>query len=149
MDKSELKVIIWTGLVLSLFLASLLYASTRRSINVPQCVPYSGAYSKPQVKKLDDNTYQIFYVARMWGFEPAEVTLPAGSEVDIFLSSADVVHGFHIEKKALNMMAVPGAVNMQTLKFTEPGIYKIVCHEYCGTGHQNMQGQIIINPGKQ
>jgi len=55
-----------------------------------------------------------------------------------------VVHGFHIERKAVNLMAVPGAVNKVTVKFTDAGVYRIVCHEYCGVGHQNMMGLVNV-----
>ena len=41
-------------------------------------------------------------------------------------------------------MAVPGAINLQRVKFDKPGKYNIVCHEYCGVGHQNMQAEIIV-----
>ena len=84
----------------------------------------------------------------MWQFEPAEINVTTGSEVDFYLTSKDVVHGFNIAPKNVNMMAVYGAINKTTVKFNEPGVYDIVCHEYCGVGHQNMRAQVIVkNPG--
>ena len=145
MDKIELRIISWTGVVMILFITALLYAAKKKNVDVPSCVPYSGAFSKPHLKQIDRATYEAFMVAKMWGFEPSEMYIPVGSELDIYLTSEDVVHGFHIEKKALNLMAVPGAIVKQTVRFDQPGVYKIVCHEYCGTGHQNMQGEIIVN----
>lgn len=144
MDKLEIKVMIWTGALMVVFILALLYAAKARNLDVPACVPYDANY-KAQVKKVDTATYEIFYVAKMWTFEPQEVYLPVGSEVDLYLTSSDVVHGFHIEKKGVNLMAVPGGINKTSFKFTERGVYKIVCHEYCGTGHQSMQGEIIVN----
>jgi len=70
--------------------------------------------------------------------------VPAGSDVDIYLTSSDVVHGFNISEKAVNLMAVPGAINKKTVHFEKAGIYKIVCHEYCGIGHHSMEGEIIV-----
>jgi cytochrome c oxidase subunit 2 len=145
MDKIELRVIAATGVLLSVFLMSVLYAATVRKIDVPDCVPYSGTFKTAQVKHVDSNVYEGFFVAKMWTFEPSEVYLPVGSDLDIYLTSQDVVHGFHIEKKGINLMAVPGAITKQTVRFDEPGVYKIVCHEYCGTGHQNMETEIIVN----
>lgn len=81
----------------------------------------------------------------MWSFEPHEIRLPVGAEVDFYLTSKDVVHGFNIHKVSLNMTAVPGGINKETVTFKEPGVYKIVCHEYCGSGHQHMMGEIIVN----
>src|SRR5699024_6537223 len=98
-----------------------------------------------RIEKLDDNLYQVFALAQMWSFEPNEIFLPVGAEVDIYLTSKDVVHGYHINDVSLNMMAVPGGVNKKTVTFKKPGVYKIVCHEYCGSGHQHMLGEIIVN----
>lgn len=143
-DKSEKKVLIITGTLLSLLLFSVLYARNKYS-DAPECVPFDKTYTEAKVQKLDDKTYQVFAVAQMWQFEPAEVYIPVGSEVDFFLTSKDVVHGFNIADKNVNMMAVYGNINKTTVKFDKPGVYKITCHEYCGVGHQNMQAQVIVN----
>lgn len=144
MDKSEKKVLMITGLVLSLFIFSVLYARNKTN-DLPECVPFDKAYTIPQVKQLDDKTFQVFAVASMWKFEPAQIYIPVGSEVDFFVSSKDVVHGYNIYEKNLNLTAIYGNINKATVKFDEPGVYKITCHEYCGIGHQNMQAEIIVN----
>jgi cytochrome c oxidase subunit II len=145
MDKLEKRVIISSLLLMGLFVFSILYAKSRYKSNVPECLPYDKAYTEPKINKLDEKTYQVFSVASMWQFQPSEIYVPVGSEVDFYLTSKDVVHGFNISKKNLNMMAVYGTINKTTVKFTEPGVYDIVCHEYCGAGHQNMHAQVIVN----
>lgn len=144
-DKSEKRVLTITLALIGLFVFSLLYAKNKYRSDVPECLPYDKAYSEPKVNKLDDKTYQVFSVASMWQFEPAEIYIPVGSEVDFYLTSKDVVHGFNIAQKNINMMAVYGAINKTTVKFDKPGVYDIVCHEYCGIGHQNMRAQVIVN----
>lgn len=144
-DKAEKRVLIITGLLLSLFVFSILYAKGKYKTNVPECLPYNKAYTEPKLNKIDEKTYQVFAVAQMWSFQPSEIYIPVGSEVDFFLSSKDVVHGFNIALKNINMMAVYGNINKTTVKFDKPGVYEIVCHEYCGTGHQNMKAQVIVN----
>lgn len=144
-DKSEKYALLITGIVMGLFVFSLLYAKDKYKSNVPECLPYNKAYTEPKVNKIDEKTYQVFAVASMWQFQPAEIYIPVGSEVDFFLSSKDVVHGFNIADKNVNMMAVYGNINKTTVKFDKPGVYKIICHEYCGVGHQNMQAQVIVN----
>jgi len=144
-DKAEKRVLVITGCLLSLFVFSILYAKEKYQSDVPECLPYDKAYAEPKVVKLDDETYQVFAVAQMWSFEPSEIYIPVGSEVDFFVSSKDVVHGFNIAEKNVNMMAVYGNINKTTVKFDKPGVYDIVCHEYCGTGHQNMKAQVIVN----
>jgi cytochrome c oxidase subunit II len=143
-DKSEKKVLMITGATLALFIFSILYARGKYN-DAPECLPYDKTYETPKVTKLDDKTYQVFAVAQMWQFQPSQVYIPVGSEVDFFLTSKDVVHGFNIAEKNVNLMAVYGNINKTTVKFDKPGVYKITCHEYCGVGHQNMQAEVIVN----
>lgn len=143
-DRYEKKALVLTGLVSALFIFSILYSRSRFN-DAPDCLPFNKTYTEPRTEKLDDSTYRVFMVAQMWQFQPSEIYIPVGSTVDFYLTSKDVVHGFNIYKKNVNMMAVFGNINKSTVKFTEPGVYKITCHEYCGTGHQNMQAEIIVN----
>jgi len=144
-DKSEKRVVGITLLLIGLFVFSLLYAKGKYKTDVPECLPYDKAYSEPKINKLDEKTYQVFSVASMWQFQPGEIYIPVGSEVDFFLTSKDVTHGFNISEKNVNMMAIYGAINKTTVKFDKPGVYDIICHEYCGIGHQNMRAQVIVN----
>lgn len=143
-DKSEKKVIVITGAVLALFIFSILYARGKTN-DLPECLPFDKAYLEPKVTKLDEKTYQVYAVAQMWLFQPSEIYIPTGSEVDFFVTSKDVVHGFNIHEKNVNLTAVYGNINKTTVKFDKPGVYKITCHEYCGVGHQAMQAQVIVN----
>jgi cytochrome c oxidase subunit 2 len=143
-DKSEKKVLLITGATLALFIFSILYARGKYN-DAPECLPFDKTYETPKVTKLDDKTYQVYAVAQMWQFQPSQIYIPVGSEVDFFLTSKDVVHGFNIAYKNVNMMAVYGNINKTTVKFDKPGVYKITCHEYCGVGHQNMQAEVIVN----
>lgn len=108
MNKYEIRVIALAGLLLSVFFFAILYNDFSRNIDVTTCVPYSGVYKIPHVKKLDKLTYEVFAVAKMWAFAPEDLTFPEGSTVDLYLTSDDVVHGFDIVKKGVNLMAVPG-----------------------------------------
>lgn len=143
MDKFELKVLQLVGIAIVVMIFGVL-VSTDKS-NVPECVPYGDVYKEAKVVELDSNLYQIFYVASMWNFEPYDVFIPVGSEVDIYLTSKDVVHGLLIADKNVNLMATYGAVNKTTVKFDKPGIYDVVCHEYCGSSHHAMKAQIVVN----
>jgi len=144
MNKYETRIILLAGSTLSIFLFALLFNAFSRKIDVPSCVPYNRRFEQPTLKQVDDKTYELYMVAQMWSFAPEEIQIPAGSTVDLYLSSKDVVHGFNIVDKVVNLMAIPGAVNKTTLHFDKAGVYRIVCHEYCGVGHQNMLGKIRV-----
>jgi cytochrome c oxidase subunit 2 len=44
----------------------------------------------------------------------------------------------------LNLMAVPGVVNYARVKFDQLGTHQLLCHEYCGTGHEQMAAKIRV-----
>jgi cytochrome c oxidase subunit 2 len=144
MDPSEKKVIGITGAVLALFIFSILYARGKNN-DLPECLPFNKTYLEPKVTKLDEKTYEVYAVAQMWQFQPTQIYIPVGSEVDFYVTSKDVVHGFNISDKNVNMMAIYGNINKNTVKFEKTGIYKIICHEYCGVGHQAMQAEVIVS----
>ena len=145
MDKYEIRTIVLTGFTLAIFIVAILKSMFTYATGIPECIPYDESFTEPRIEKLDEKLYQVFALAQMWSFEPHEIRLPVGAEVDFYLTSKDVVHGFHINEVSLNMMAVPGGINKETVTFRKPGVYKIICHEYCGSGHQHMMGEIIVN----
>jgi cytochrome c oxidase subunit 2 len=55
-----------------------------------------------------------------------------------------VVHGVKITDTNINMMLLPGQISVLTATFERPGTYNFICHEYCGTLHHTMYGQIIV-----
>ncbi len=145
--RTEQSILYYTLGVLVLFMTCLFIASKSYAVDVPECIEYDSSYAESGIKQLDEEglLYQVFINAQMWAFDPGEMYFPVGSEVDFYLTSRDVVHGFHIVDYDVNLMAVPGAVNKTTVIFDKPGVYHLVCHEYCGTGHQNMAAEIIVN----
>lgn len=64
--------------------------------------------------------------------------LPAGREVELAVSSPDVIHSFWIPRLGGKIDAIPGHVNRIRLRADAPGEYAGVCAEYCGTGHAAM-----------
>lgn len=143
MNAFEKWAIALSAILLGVFFYAVLDAR-KKGVDLPKCVPPGTQIQEGKVVKVGEKKYQIFYVSRMWSFEPAKVEIPAGSEVEFYLVSKDVVHGFQIPGKNVNMTAVYGSVNRQDARFDKPGTYHILCHEYCGFGHQFMQGEIAV-----
>jgi cytochrome c oxidase subunit 2 len=113
-------------------------------IGLPTCLTDVRPFREAKFIEQGPKRYELHYVARMWKFEPAEVSVLPGSTVDIYLSTADVTHGLQIVGTNVNIMAVPGAVNYARVKFDKPGHYLVVCNEYCGLSHHNMAGRIHV-----
>jgi cytochrome c oxidase subunit 2 len=147
MDKAENAVLVLSGLLMVLFFGMLVYAARGLNISLPTCVTDLAPFKEGKVIDEGNQHYELHLVAKMWAFEPAEVRLPPGADVEIYLSALDVTHGAYIEHTNVNLMAVPGAVNAARVRFDKEGEYDVVCHEYCGLGHQNMMGKIIVAKG--
>ncbi|MGZ3844349.1 MAG: c-type cytochrome, partial [Bdellovibrio sp.] len=141
-DLSERKVLFYAFTVSAVHLLLIALAVIYLGINVPTCQPNEKLYTQGFIRSIDPKYIEVHYLARMWQFEPKKLIVPVGTKVDFFLSSVDVIHGFHINHTNVNLMAVPGVINKATHIFAQPGIYHIVCHEYCGMGHQNMTATI-------
>jgi cytochrome c oxidase subunit 2 len=110
----------------------------------PQEVTTTPPFDEPGVFPTGDNTYEVVMIARAWQWEPAEVTVPVGSEVTFTITSPDAVHGFLVPDTQLNAMVIPGQVTEVTQTFDEAGTYSVICHEYCGIGHHTMGGLITV-----
>lgn len=120
------------------------YAAYALGINVPGCTKEVKPFTAGSLTKQGDNRYELHVLAKMWSFEPSRIVVPLGSVVDVYLTSKDVTHGFHINNTNVNLTAVPFVVNYAQVKFKKPGIYPIICHEYCGSGHHHMSAFIDV-----
>lgn len=138
--------------MLVVFLSLIAFAAFADNINPPSGmqqvdptkVSQTPPFDKPGLRKLADGSYEAYYVSKVFSFTPATLTVPLKSKVTFYVTSADVVHGFFIPNTDINMMAVPGWVNEETHIFSKPGEYLLICHEYCGLGHQNMFAKIEV-----
>lgn len=147
MDKSEKIVLILSGVMLVVFFTGIMYAAIVEDIEVPTCITDMEPFETDTLFQTGPDTYELQLVARMWAFQPSVVRLPAGSTVDLYVTSQDIIHGFKIERRNVNLMAVPGAINYIRVTFDEPGEYFFACHEFCGAAHHTMAGRFIIEDG--
>jgi cytochrome c oxidase subunit II len=110
----------------------------------PTKVAETPPFDHPGLRKTGDHTYEAYYVAHIFSFEPQTISIPAGSRVTFYVTSTDVEHGFMVARTGINTMVTPGWVSSVSHTFKEPGKYLLVCHEYCGAGHQLMAGTIEV-----
>jgi len=143
-DKTEKTILLVASLVSASHLLLIAFAAIFLEISVPTCQPNEKLFDHSSLQSVGYRRYEVHYVAKMWNFEPKKLVLPVGATVDFFLASKDVNHGFNIDGTNVNLMAVPGVVNREVQTFRAPGIYHVVCHEYCGYGHQNMNAVIEV-----
>lgn len=132
---------IWTaipvGIVLVLFIMTVV---TMRAVAAP-------APTKSDIK--------VNVIAHRWFWEfdypdlgiktASELHIPAGTNVQISLSSVDVIHSFWVPQLSGKTDVLPGQDNTMWLRSDQPGEYYGQCAEFCGTEHANMRFKVVVD----
>lgn len=147
------KAFLWLGAVmLGAFLIALLVTSVAAGIHLPgragEVDPLTinrvEPFDNPGVREVGPGRYEVVLLGSAWSWNPAEIRVPAGSEVTFLAAATDVIHGLHISGTRVNMMLIPGQISRNTYRFERPGEHLLICHEYCGAGHHLMSGMVIV-----
>jgi cytochrome c oxidase subunit II len=73
------------------------------------------------------------------------LTVPVGRNVNIILSSLDVIHSFYVPVFRMYQDAVPGrSINWVWFEATKTGTFDLACSQLCGSGHFNMKATVNI-----
>ena len=102
----------------------------------------------PQDKSPDQQSTEprvIEVVARRYEFEPAKIEAVVGERLRLTVVSADGPHGLEIKKFKVKR-AIPRGTTPVEIEFTptEVGQFPIMCSEYCGDGHSDMKGMLVV-----
>ncbi len=91
-------------------------------------------------------------VGHQWYWEMSRKQVPAGKPVVFHVTSADVNHDFAIYDKDMHVVAqvqaMPGYTNNLAYTFKKPGIYQVLCLQYCGVMHTHMTTTIQVTGGQ-
>ncbi len=100
------------------------------------------------VESIGHQWYYTFRYPQVHGEITDAMHLPVNEPVTLNVTSADVIHSFWVPAFRLKADMVPGLIN--TLRFTPtlPGTYKIICTEFCGTQHAEMEQQVVVVESK-
>ena len=88
---------------------------------------------------------EIEITAQRFKFTPAEIPLKAGEPVVLLLRSLDFAHGFFVPDLNLRTDLMPGRVTRLTLTPKTPGKLAFLCDNFCGDGHEGMDGHFDIS----
>ena len=110
----------------------------------PVFVPDASAASLAQ----GNTPLQVQVIAQQWqftfrypddgGFESAQFVLPVDRQVELHVTSLDVIHSFWVPELGLKADANPGADNIAYVTPTRVGNVRIECAELCGLFHGYM-----------
>jgi cytochrome c oxidase subunit II len=94
-----------------------------------------------------DEPIDLYLMAMRFAYEPRVLRLKRGVRYRFRMMSMDVNHGASIHTGfAGHIMRRPAMVLTEmVMTFPEPGEFMIYCTVYCGAGHDQMKGKIIVN----
>lgn len=87
----------------------------------------------------------VTVVAKRFAFEPARVEVTEGERVRLVVSSGDGVHGVEIKKFKINKKVPRGGEVTIDFVASAAGEFPILCSEYCGDGHEDMKGMLVVS----
>jgi cytochrome c oxidase subunit 2 len=99
------------------------------------------------------NAVPVYVTAKqwMWKFSYGDgrssidvLTVPVGTPIKLVMTSRDVIHSFYVPAFRMKQDLVPGRYTTAWFEATEPGVYEILCAEYCGTSHSRMRGTVLV-----
>ena len=87
----------------------------------------------------------INVVAQRFSFEPSRIEVTEGERIKLVVTSGDGVHGVGIKKFKIDKK-IPRGGDPVTIEFvaTAVGEFPILCSEYCGDGHEDMKGMLVV-----
>lgn len=102
--------------------------------------------SASPARPLTEDARVIEVVASRFAFDPATIEVTVGERVRLVMRSADGVHGLEIKKFKVKK-EIPRGGTPVTVEFTAAaeGRFPILCSEYCGDGHEEMTGTLVVH----
>ena len=103
----------------------------------------TGLEERPSVQPGGPRVIDV--VASRFAFEPSTIEVAVGERVQLVMRSADGVHGLEIRKFRVNR-EIPRGGTPVTIEFIADtaGRFPIVCSEFCGDGHEEMTGTLVV-----
>jgi len=91
----------------------------------------------------------IHITAKKFDFSPDSITLKKGEPVVFEISSADREHGFNLRAFGVRTNVSPGKVTRVRLTPDKTGKFNFSCDVFCGDGHEEMTGTVIVNDSRE
>ena len=72
-----------------------------------------------------------------------QMVIPTGEEIELIITSRDVIHSFWIPALNGKRDAVPNRFSPWKIEASDPGVYFGQCTEFCGLSHSRMRMQTV------
>ena len=106
--------------------------------------PVVAALTTKVVAADEADAISIKMTAKRFQYEPNNIELKAGQSAVLEITSIDFIHGLNIPDLKMRADLLPGRVTKVRVKFDKPGEYAFLCDNFCGSGHEEMEGRFIV-----
>lgn len=112
-----------------------------------------GANLYVRITQPRENPLTINVIGKQWMWkieypggqrEINSLHLPVDRNVQLLLTSEDVIHDFGLPEFRLKRDVLPGRYEALWLRADRPGRYHLFCDQFCGTDHASMVGRVEV-----
>lgn len=103
-----------------------------------------GFVAQPALSALS-GTREITIVAERYEYWPSTIILKKNEPVILHLMSRDRVHGFNVKALGVRADLMPGEEIRIPVTPRKAGTFPFKCDLFCGRGHTDMSGTIVVN----
>ena len=88
---------------------------------------------------------EITVTASNWKFEPSTINVKKGETIKLVVKSTTGTHGLAVSELNIKTKSIkPSKEETIIFKAEKTGTFPFYCNVYCGSGHKNMKGSIVI-----
>ncbi len=121
-------------------LGSYFYFSGKRKIS-PSIKKISPS---PSLSSSNQSVKEFTLTAKNWAFTPSQIKVKQGEKLRLKIKSVDVTHGFFLPDFNINENLEPGKEKIVEFVADKKGKFSFICSVYCGDGHSQMRGELIV-----
>jgi cytochrome c oxidase subunit 2 len=114
---------------------------------------YAGAKTLGSIRVIDPSALQVKVTSGQWywryqypefGVTSSDLYLPVNRQIDLQMTSVDVIHSFWVPEFRVKQDLVPGKTIDLRVTPTLIGEYMVRCAELCGLRHAYMEGKVNV-----
>jgi cytochrome c oxidase subunit 2 len=121
---------------------SLLLAAAAAMLGTTSLVARVTAAPEESVIKPEGRVIKV--VAKKFDYTPNMIHLKMGESAVLELTTLDVVMGFNAPDFGVRADIIPGKVAQVRLQAQKAGQFTFFCDIFCGSGHEEMSGTIVV-----
>lgn len=87
---------------------------------------------------------EVSVAASKFEFTPETVMATVGQPLTFVLTSLDRIHGFKMPEFGIRTDIVPDRETRVTITPTTAGSFVFLCDIFCGDGHEDMSGTLVV-----